>query len=155
MISCPQGGRIRHPPAEVSADLFLLCGSPLEAGQLDSCGIEDRISSQSDNQISRYSSKENGKVGRRKNEKIIDGVGILDFSTTEVKSESLDYGLSEIELSMSTLEEDVVAAKSGVSEVKEEVSPKEEMVVVHSHKGLARKVLPDVLGLFNSRLWRL
>ena len=23
------------------------------------------------------------------------------------------------------------------------------------HKGLARKVLPDVLGLFNSRLWNL
>ncbi|KAL2542396.1 Protein of unknown function (DUF616) [Abeliophyllum distichum] len=39
-----------------SPDLFLLCGSPLEAGQLDSCGIEDRTSSQSDNQISRYSS---------------------------------------------------------------------------------------------------
>lgn len=24
-----------------------------------------------------------------------------------------------------------------------------------NHKGLARKMLPDVLGLFNSRLWRL
>ncbi|KAL2542461.1 MATE efflux family protein [Abeliophyllum distichum] len=39
----------------ICLDLFLLCGSPLEAGQLDSCGIEDRTSSQSDNQISRYS----------------------------------------------------------------------------------------------------
>lgn len=26
---------------------------------------------------------------------------------------------------------------------------------VSNHKGLARKVLPDVLGLFNSRLWNL
>lgn len=25
----------------------------------------------------------------------------------------------------------------------------------HHHKGLVRKVLPDVLGLFNSRLWNL
>ncbi|KAL2519734.1 hypothetical protein Adt_15981 [Abeliophyllum distichum] len=103
------------------------------------------------------------KVGRRKNEKIADGIGILDFPATEVKSESPVSGLLETELSMSTLKEDDVAAESGESEVKEEVVPKEETVValppstavVHSHKGLARKVLPDVLGLFNSRLWNL
>ncbi|KAL2547225.1 uncharacterized protein Fot_16458 [Forsythia ovata] len=95
--------------------------------------------------------------------KLADGIEILDFPATEVKSESLVSGLPETELSMSTLEEDHVAAESGESEVKEEVVPKEETVVssppstaaVHSHKGLARKVLPDVLGLFNSRLWSL
>ncbi|KAL2558020.1 hypothetical protein Fot_02759 [Forsythia ovata] len=47
----------------------------------------------------------------------------------EVKSGSLNSGLLESELSMSTLEENVVAVESGESEVKDEVVPKEETVV--------------------------
>ncbi|KAF8097234.1 hypothetical protein N665_0292s0014 [Sinapis alba] len=51
--------------------------------------------------------------------------------------------------------EEPVVASDEVS--KPEESP--EMVVAAAatrpHKGLARKVLPDVMGLFNSRFWRL
>ncbi|XWS37096.1 hypothetical protein CRYUN_Cryun19dG0013400 [Craigia yunnanensis] len=48
--------------------------------------------------------------------------------------------------------------QEGEENVDEEVTGNLEMEVVAvttgvSHKGLARKVLPDVVGLFNSRLW--
>lgn len=60
-------------------------------------------------------------------------------------------------------EEDVEAAKlyDEVPEAAEETVAEETAVVtrthvaVSNHKGLARKVLPDVLGLLNSRLWSL
>ncbi|XP_022736879.1 uncharacterized protein LOC111289811 [Durio zibethinus] len=50
--------------------------------------------------------------------------------------------------------------QEGEENVGEEVTGNLEMEVVAvstavSHKGLARKVLPDVVGLFNSRLWSL
>ncbi|KAL2555926.1 uncharacterized protein Fot_00665 [Forsythia ovata] len=74
-------------------------------------------------------SRKRKKVGCWKTEKITDGIGILDFPAMEMKSESLDSGLSETELSMSTLVEDAVVAESGESEVKDDVVPKEESVV--------------------------
>ncbi|KAF8050928.1 hypothetical protein N665_1854s0011 [Sinapis alba] len=53
-------------------------------------------------------------------------------------------------------------AERETQEEEEEVVEKEESTVVFpavaaasGHKGLARKVLPDVLGLFNSSFWRL
>lgn len=44
-----------------------------------------------------------------------------------------------------------------VAEVKSEASPARAVAAGAggNHKGLARKVLPDVIGLFNSRLWSL
>lgn len=91
----------------------------------------------------------------------------LDFSEPEVAT-----GLPEIE-EISTLEgpfspennapwtpESADAGQSG--EVVESPEAPETALVVRGgaaadihHKGLARKVLPDVLGLLNSRLWNL
>ncbi|KAK8529272.1 hypothetical protein V6N13_102205 [Hibiscus sabdariffa] len=65
--------------------------------------------------------------------------------------------------------DDVISAENDVEEQTAEVVemtadfpvPEEADVEVRTppttrnHKGLARKVLPDILGLFNSRLWRL
>ncbi|GFP98918.1 hypothetical protein PHJA_002035700 [Phtheirospermum japonicum] len=49
------------------------------------------------------------------------------------------------------IQESLVVVVPG-SEVPVAAAPVE---VVRSHKGLARKVLPDVMGIFNSRLWSL
>ncbi|CAI9785056.1 unnamed protein product [Fraxinus pennsylvanica] len=102
------------------------------------------------------------KLGRRKSEKLADGtVGVHDLFKTEGKSESLVSLLPVQETEASAPKEDGEVTECGESEVKDVVVPKEEEEVVasppvdHSHKGLARKVLPDVLGLFNSRLWGL
>ncbi|KAK2993572.1 hypothetical protein RJ640_030879 [Escallonia rubra] len=52
-------------------------------------------------------------------------------------------------------------ARKTSEDAAEEVAPVKEQAAAgggaaaSGHKGLARKVLPDVLGLFNSRLWRL
>ncbi|XP_022854619.1 uncharacterized protein LOC111375926 [Olea europaea var. sylvestris] len=104
------------------------------------------------------------KLGRRKSEKIANGVGVHDFPATEGKSERVVSLLPVSETEVSAPKEDDEVAESEESEVKDVVVPKEEEEVVasppstavdRSHKGLARKVLPDVLGLFNSRLWGL
>uniref|UniRef100_A0A5B6YVF7 Uncharacterized protein n=1 Tax=Davidia involucrata TaxID=16924 RepID=A0A5B6YVF7_DAVIN len=55
--------------------------------------------------------------------------------------------------------EEVEEASEDSLEQEEEAPPTAAVVLPNSaatnHKGLARKVLPDVLGLFNSRLWSL
>ncbi|KAJ0054166.1 hypothetical protein Pint_01209 [Pistacia integerrima] len=51
-------------------------------------------------------------------------------------------------------EESMVGAVNGNMEMKV-VTVQVVQVPVSSHKGLARKVLPDVVGLLNSRLWNL
>ena len=49
-----------------------------------------------------------------------------------------------------TAEEEEEASGGHKVEVETEVQREQQQ-----HKGLARKVLPDVIGLFNSRLWNL
>lgn len=63
-----------------------------------------------------------------------------------------DEGLEmELELELEEAEKRGGCEQEGEGNVAVEM----EMPVAVSHKGLARKVLPDVVGLFNSRLWSL
>ncbi|KAG8365856.1 hypothetical protein BUALT_Bualt17G0015400 [Buddleja alternifolia] len=89
-------------------------------------------------------SKRKDKMGRRKNDKVSSaacggGGGVLEVPPIELpENEESLLVLPEGEVSTT-----VVESESGA------------VVVRSHHKGLARKVLPDVIGIFNSRLWSL
>ncbi|KAK8495761.1 hypothetical protein V6N13_121276 [Hibiscus sabdariffa] len=73
----------------------------------------------------------------------------LESSTVEAPVFSDDVISMEEEeiVELEEVAEDFPAVKDADVEVR--------TAATSNHKGLARKVLPDVLGLFNSRLWRL
>ncbi|XP_022860395.1 uncharacterized protein LOC111380951 [Olea europaea var. sylvestris] len=118
--------------------------------------FEEHLNNGEHSRKSNNGKRKKEKLRRRKGEKVADGIGVPDFPATEGKSNS-PVSLLPVPETESAPNEDDVAAKSGEGEVKEVVVAKELSTTqaAHSHKGLARKVLPDVLGLFNSRLWGL
>ncbi|XP_011086833.1 uncharacterized protein LOC105168444 [Sesamum indicum] len=99
------------------------------------------------------------KTGRRKNERGVtaDGTGsrVLEFPPQQKNQESLDDLVPPPETELGT--EDVLAAEDGGrgAEPEDALATAAPAVVVRNHKGLARKVLPDVMGIFSSRLWSL
>ncbi|KAL0421586.1 UNVERIFIED_CONTAM: hypothetical protein Slati_3181500 [Sesamum latifolium] len=100
------------------------------------------------------------KTGRRKNERGVsaDGAGsrVLEFPPQQKNQESLDDLVPPPETELGT--EDVLAAEEDGgrgAEPKDDLATAAPVVVVRNHKGLARKVLPDVMGIFSSRLWSL
>ncbi|PIN06327.1 hypothetical protein CDL12_21118 [Handroanthus impetiginosus] len=100
------------------------------------------------------------RMGRRKNEKIsAESSGVLEFPAVESaeNQESSDAVVAESEAA----DEKVNDVNPDNEEQDAEGSPENESAadtpaaVVRSHKGFARKVLPDFMGIFSSRLWSL
>lgn len=77
-----------------------------------------------------------------------------------IEAAVLESHVSSPDNSPGRLSEAEVAERVEEEEVVREEEEEESTVVLPAaagsgHKGLARKVLPDVLGLFNSSFWRL
>ncbi|KAK4413147.1 hypothetical protein Salat_2727200 [Sesamum alatum] len=104
------------------------------------------------------------KTGRRKNDRVsaVDAGGssrVLEFPPQQ-NQESLDLVPTPAsELGMEDVVNDAgVAAEEesgGGADPEDDLATAAPVVVVRNHKGLARKVLPDVMGIFSSRLWSL
>ncbi|KAK9278394.1 hypothetical protein L1049_027959 [Liquidambar formosana] len=128
--------------------------------------IHQAIEAFEDHLTNGESSKRNGRgrkrdkvVGRRRHTEIPAG---KETETAEISvAESEVVETEDVEENVGGCEDEVVVAEvTGNLEMEEE----EEDVLVaaaavqapaSNHKGLARKVLPDVVGLLNSRLWSL
>ncbi|KAK6160433.1 hypothetical protein DH2020_003814 [Rehmannia glutinosa] len=104
--------------------------------------------------------KRKEKMGRRKTEEIRSDGPVLDFPAIESPENERNLVLMP-ESNEVTAEEvnEVERESKGVEVVG---APEDDLaavdapaVVVRNHKGLARKVLPDVMGIFSSRLWSL
>ncbi|KAG6592803.1 hypothetical protein SDJN03_12279, partial [Cucurbita argyrosperma subsp. sororia] len=99
--------------------------------------------------------KRKDKIGRRSSEKPVDVSPLSPPPLPEVLPLAIDDG----SVAPATSVSGGVEAAEGSGELPR-TEARAAMVVVPSsppsnHKGLARKVWPDVLGLFNSRLWSL
>ncbi|KAE9454759.1 hypothetical protein C3L33_13337, partial [Rhododendron williamsianum] len=101
-------------------------------------------------QVKRSSSSGKGKrrerIGRRGREKA------KEEETEEVLEESFDVGLVGNEAER---EEEAAAVEEVAAAVVGREAEAAAAAVDNYNKGLVRKVLPDVVGLFNSRLWGL
>ncbi|KAL6193392.1 hypothetical protein ACLB2K_034476 [Fragaria x ananassa] len=109
------------------------------------------------------------KTGRREAQKSAEGSSkdeIFVVAAPAAEEESVNVAVSlvpELVLPVCDVVSERVEEELGVEEEEAvEVKVEEDDVAlivraaaVSNHKGLARKVLPDVLGLFNSRLWNL
>ncbi|KAI3452570.1 hypothetical protein Pfo_009234 [Paulownia fortunei] len=103
--------------------------------------------------------KRKEKMGRRKGEKMsADGV-VLEISTVGPAKKQESLVVASLEKDVATAEADNMEPGCREREEEEEEEEEEDVaaspasVVVHNHKGLVRKVLSDVMGIFNSRLW--
>ncbi|KAL7094021.1 hypothetical protein ACP275_11G075100 [Erythranthe tilingii] len=98
--------------------------------------------------------KRKDRMGRRKSERLsgaaaavgggpelpaVESPGCRETLVVVLPEESVDVG-EEVSGPVGVAADELVAAPA---------------VVVRNHKGLARKVLPDVMGIFSSRLWSL
>lgn len=104
-------------------------------------------------QVKRSSSgkgKRRERIGRRGREKA------KEEGTEEVLEEGFDVGVvgNEAAVEVEVEVEEVKVEAAAVVEVGREAAAAA-AVVDNYNKGLVRKVLPDVVGLFNSRLWGL
>ncbi|KAI3919272.1 hypothetical protein MKW98_030408 [Papaver atlanticum] len=139
---------------------------------------DELLLSASSSPSSKHRGKKKDKMGRRNSDKSVD-------KHQKKKADVITPALPEFEpekKSLLTITKDIVVLPECVNEneemkgkqvfeerkAKEEVKEELETVVVveeaeeqvqvlnnGGHKGLARKVLPDVLGILNSRLWSL
>ncbi|KAJ8547737.1 hypothetical protein K7X08_011323 [Anisodus acutangulus] len=104
-----------------------------------------------------YSNKKN-RINKKKDKIVRPSSGLHSFIMQEEKKilpeikDDFVHVLPEITDLSSENEVEVVAAPLPVTTVLVQGTA---AAVNGGHKGLARKVLPDVLGLFNSRLWNL
>ncbi|KAK6922439.1 hypothetical protein RJ641_012946 [Dillenia turbinata] len=104
-----------------------------------------------------------GKKREKMNRKVNDKLATSKDREIPLIESSENSGISPAENEKETEEEQVKTEICEVFEQNDDVSGSEStelMAIVRSsaannHKGLARKVLPDVLGLLNSRLWNL
>lgn len=97
-------------------------------------------------------SKRKEKMGRRKSERISVGDGVLENPAVVLLPENQESLVLDPPASVVGAEVDEVGGGADEVDLCDVSTP---AVDVHSHKGLARKVLPDVMGIFNSRLWSL
>ncbi|KAL0335942.1 UNVERIFIED_CONTAM: hypothetical protein Sradi_4806100 [Sesamum radiatum] len=99
------------------------------------------------------------KTARRKNDRGVNADAtasrVLEFPPQQKNQESLDGLVHPPETELGT--EDVLPAEESGrgAEAEDDLATAAPVVVVRNHKGLARKVLPDVMGIFSSRLWSL
>ncbi|XP_073131108.1 uncharacterized protein [Henckelia pumila] len=99
-------------------------------------------------------SKRKEKTGRRKSERTSVVGGVLEIPAVVLLPENQEILVLDPPASGVTAEVDEVGGGVDEAEMGGDVAAAP-AVAVHSHKGLARKVLPDVMGIFNSRLWSL
>ncbi|KZV24447.1 hypothetical protein F511_25472 [Dorcoceras hygrometricum] len=94
------------------------------------------------------------KMGRRKIERICGGGGggTLENPAVSLLPENQESLVLDPPASEVPAEVEDVGGGVDEAQVGDAAAP---VAAVHSHKGLARKVLPDVMGIFNSRLWSL
>lgn len=81
-------------------------------------------------------------------------VPVLESSSTQeapVLADEFTSNNGDVKEKVDEVAEVPVVDDSDLEEMTTESPPR----TTSNHKGLARKVLPDVLGLFNSRLWGL
>ncbi|XVF11503.1 hypothetical protein REPUB_Repub08aG0033000 [Reevesia pubescens] len=126
--------------------------------------IHQVIEAFEDHLIQNEVSKKHCKAASRKKDKVIVSICesnvVSDNELQRVQSQNSEILMDESE-SLEEAENRSGCEQEGEENVGEEVNGKQlEMEVVAvatgvSHKGLVRKVLPDVVGLFNSRLWSL
>ena len=104
-------------------------------------------------------SKKHSKAARRKDKVILSICESTIVSVNALQREqSQDSEILMVESEGLEEAENRGGCEQGEENVGDEVTGNLETVAVAtgvSHKGLARKVLPDVVGLFNSRLWSL
>lgn len=96
--------------------------------------------------------KRKEKTGRRKSERISVGNGVLENPTVVLLPENQGLVLEPPTSGVGAEVEEVGSGRVDEADLGDVAAP---VVAVHSHKGLARKVLPDVMAIFNSRLWSL
>ncbi|CAN7141213.1 uncharacterized protein LOC103846603 [Brassica rapa] len=104
-----------------------------------------------DSAASRNKSKR-GKKKEKPGRRVVEPEPVIEAAVLESHVSSPDESpgrLSEAEVAERVEEEEVVR------EEEEEATVVLPAAAGSGHKGLARKVLPDVLGLFNSSFWRL
>lgn len=96
--------------------------------------------------------KRKEKMGRRKSERMSVGTRVLENPAVVLLPENQESLALDPPASGVGAEVDEVGGGVDEAELGDVAAP---VAAVHSHKGLARKVLPDVMGIFNSRLWSL
>ncbi|XP_075495436.1 uncharacterized protein LOC142532824 [Primulina tabacum] len=96
--------------------------------------------------------KRKEKTGRRRSERIRVDTGVLENPAVVLLPENQESLVLDPPASGVEAEVDEAGGRVDEAELGDVEAP---VVSVHSHKGFARKVLPDVMGIFNSRLWSL
>nr|VDD33915.1 unnamed protein product [Brassica oleracea] len=117
-------------------------------------GGEDSAASRNKSKRGKKKEKPGRRGGGDNDEKkpVVEVEPVIETAALESHVSSPDNSpgrLSEAEVTGEDVEEEVVNGQEEQSAV---VLP---AAAASGHKGLARKVLPDVLGLFNSSFWRL
>ncbi|KAH6798102.1 hypothetical protein C2S52_022656 [Perilla frutescens var. hirtella] len=109
--------------------------------------FEDHLSS--GEHLSSGKTKRRDKLGRRRTEKLA-----ADAVQSPANNQERPFSapVTELEPAVPEIEDFGPGSAGSVAEEDDVAAP---AVVVRTHKGLARKVLPDVMGIFTSRLWSL
>lgn len=87
-------------------------------------------------------------MGRRRTEKVSAAVAVDAVQSPDIQELVFPPTVTEVEPPVPDTDE----VRPGSAEKVDSAAP---ALVVRTHKGLARKVLPDVMGIFTSRLWSL